>query len=205
MHLIDIKTLLEKSYLPRKVGKDALLFSKGSICSAVPFLKEGLLKIYLISESGRELTLYRILPGQMCPLALLTAYSKVEYPAYTEAEEDSYVYMIPPETAIKWFEENHWWRTLFMSVLSENLLTLMSTLNSMVSESIKGRLVRYLLMHYGKSSLVEKTHEEIAKDIGSVRVVVSRVLNELEKEGLISLYRGKLFIRDYEALKRRAK
>ncbi|MFN7065814.1 MAG: Crp/Fnr family transcriptional regulator [Aquificaceae bacterium] len=192
--------LLDKSYSPQKVNRGTLIFSEGSLCSTVPFLKEGLLKVYLISESGREITLYNVLPGQMCLLAMITAYSMDEYPAYTKAEEDSYLYMVPSEIAIKWFEENHWWRSLFMRVLSENLLTLMSLLNSMVSESVKERVVRYLLSNHGYS--IKKTHEEIAKDIGSVRVVVSRALKELEKEGLIYLQRGKVHIKDYKALKR---
>ncbi len=183
--------------------KGSLIFSEGGLCSVVPFLKEGQLKVYLISESGRELTLYRVLPGQMCLLAMLTAYSKSEYPAYTRAEEDSCLYMVPAEMAIKWFEEKHWWRSLFMRVLSENLLTLMLTINSMVSESVKERIVKYLLSNYKDGYLIEKTNEDIAKDVGSVRVVVSRVLKELEKEGFISLCRGKLFIKDYESLKRR--
>ncbi len=204
MQLKDPKALIEGLFSPQKVEKGSLIFSEGSLCSVVPFLKEGLLKVYLISESGRELTLYKVLPGQMCILAMLTAYSGNVYPAYTKAEEDCYLYMIPSEIAIKWFEEIHWWRSLFMKVLSKNLLGIMYTLNSMVSESIKDRLISYLLSSCEKGFVIEKTHEEIAKDIGSVRVVVSRVLKELEKEGLISLQREKLFIRDYEALKRRA-
>ncbi|MFN3976521.1 MAG: Crp/Fnr family transcriptional regulator [Aquificaceae bacterium] len=157
--------LLDKSYAQQRVEKGSLLFSEGAMCSAVPFLKEGLLKVYLISESGRELTLYM---------------------------------------AVRWFEENRLWRSIFMKVLSENLFTLMFTINSMVSESVKDRMVKYLLSNYGGCNPIERTHEDIAKDVGSVRVVVSRVLKELEREGLISLRRGKIFIKDYESLKRRA-
>ncbi|MFN3505687.1 MAG: Crp/Fnr family transcriptional regulator [Caldimicrobium sp.] len=201
MHLID---LLEKSYSLEKVKRGTLLFSEGGLCAAVPFLKEGKLKVYLISESGREITLYSVLPGQMCILAMITAYSKSEYPAYTRAEENSYLYMIPSKIAVKWLDENHWWRSLFMKVLSENFLNIMSSINSMVSTSVKERLIKYLLTYYEKGNIIEKTHENIAKDVGSVRVVVSRVLKELEKEGLIKLCRRKLFIKDYESLKRRA-
>ncbi len=204
MQLKDPIALIEGLFSPRRVEKGSLIFSEGNICSAIPFLKEGLLKVYLISESGRELTLYKVLPGQMCIFAMLTAYSGGEYPAYTKAEEDCYVSMIPSEIAIKWFEENRWWRSLFMTVLSEKFLGIMYTLDSMISESIKDRLINYLLSSHGKDFVIEKTHEEIAKDIGSVRVVVSRVLKELEKEGLISLQREKLFIKDYESLKRQA-
>jgi len=195
---------IERSYPPQKVERGALIFSEGNVCSAVPFVKDGVLKVYLISQSGRELTLYRVLPNQMCIIAMLTAYSKGEYPAYTVAEEDSYVCMIPSEVAIRWFEENHWWRSLFMRVLSENLLNLMAMLNSMVSESVRERLISYLLSCSKDGSLIEKTHEEIAKDIGSARVVVSRVLKELEREGFIILRRGGLFIKDHEALSKRA-
>ncbi|MFN3472296.1 MAG: helix-turn-helix domain-containing protein, partial [Aquificaceae bacterium] len=88
--------------------------------------------------------------------------------------------------AVRWFEENRLWRSIFMKVLSENLFTLMFTINSMVSESVKDRMVKYLLSNYGGCNPIERTHEDIAKDVGSVRVVVSRVLKELEREGLIS-------------------
>jgi len=91
-----------------------------------------------------------------------------------------------------------------MRVLSENLLNLMAMLTSKVSESVRERLISYLLSCSKDGSLIEKTHEEIAKDIGSARVVVSRVLKELEREGFIILRRGGLFIKDHEALSKRA-
>lgn len=195
--------LLERNYALERVKKGTLLFSEGGLCNAVPYLKEGLLKVYLISESGRELTLYSVQPGEMCILAMISAYTKSEYPAYTRAEENSFLYMVPSNIAIKWLEENHWWRSLFMKILSENFLNIISTINSMVSASIKERIIKYLLINYKSGNIIEKTHENIAKDIGSVRVVVSRVLKELEKEGLIQLLRGKILIKDYESLKRR--
>ena len=71
---------IERSYPPQKVERGSLIFSEGNVCSAVPFVKDGVLKVYLISQSGRELTLYRVLPNQMCIIAMLTAYSKGEYP-----------------------------------------------------------------------------------------------------------------------------
>ncbi|MCS7171161.1 MAG: Crp/Fnr family transcriptional regulator [Aquificaceae bacterium] len=204
MGVVEVGNLVEGRFPLQSVEKGSLLFHEGSFCSAVPFLKEGELKVYLISESGREITLYRVFPGQMCILAMLTLYSKGEYPAYTRAEKDSYLYMVPPETALRWFEENSLWRSLFMRVLSENLLHLMAMLSSFISERVEERLINYLLSNSGKRGFIEKTHEEIAKDVGSVRVVVSRVLKELERDGLLEMGRGRLFIRDYEALKRRA-
>ncbi len=204
MQVEEVKNFLEGRLSPQKVSKGSLLFSEGSFCSAVPFVKEGELKVYLISDSGRELTLYRVVPGQMCILAMITVYSSKEYPAYTRAEEDSLIFMVPGDVALRWFEENHWWRALFMKVLSENFLSVMGMFNSLVSERVEERLINYILSCTEGKGFIEKTHEEIAKDVGSVRVVVSRVLKEMEREGLVELCRGKLFIKDYEALKRRA-
>lgn len=204
MRVEEIKSFLEGMFDPLRVGKGSLLFFEGSLCSAVPFVKEGELKVYLISDSGRELTLYRVMPGQMCILAMITVYSTKEYPAYTKAEEDSLIFMVPGDLALRWFEENQWWRSLFMNVLSENFISVMGMLNSMVSESVEKRLINYLLSKVEGNGFIEKTHEEIAKDVGSVRVVVSRVLKDLEKDGLIELCRGRLLVKDYEALKRRA-
>ncbi|MEJ5338942.1 MAG: Crp/Fnr family transcriptional regulator [Aquificaceae bacterium] len=204
MWLEKVESLLEGMFHPVKIDKGSLLFSEGSLCPAVPFVKEGELKVYLISDSGRELTLYRVKPGQMCMLAMITVYSGNEYPAYTRAEENSLIFMVPGDLALRWFEENHLWRSLFMNVLSENLLSVTGMLNSMVSERVEERLINYLLSEAEGRSFIQKTHEEIARDVGSVRVVVSRVLKELERDGLIELCRGRLLIKDHEALKRRA-
>ncbi len=204
MRAEEIRSFLEGLFRPLKVNRGSLLFSEGSLCSAVPFVKEGELKVYLISDSGRELTLYKVMPGQMCMLAMITVYSNREYPAYTRAEEDSVIFMVPKEIAFRWFEENQWWRSLFMKVLSENLLSVMDTINSMVSDRVEERLIHYLLSEAKGKGFIEKTHEDIAKDVGSVRVVVSRVLKDIERDGLIEVCRGRIFIKDYDALKRRA-
>ncbi len=204
MRIEETKKLLEGLFPPQRVNKGSLLFSEGSLCSAVPFVKEGELKVYLISDSGRELTLYKVVPGQMCMLAMITVYSNREYPAYTRAEEDSVIFMVPKEIAIRWFEENQWWRNLFMRVLSENLLSVTEIINSMVSNRVEERLIHYLLSEAKGKRFIEKTHEDIAKDVGSVRVVVSRVLKDIERDGLIEVCRGRIFIKDYDALKRRA-
>ncbi|MDW8294570.1 MAG: Crp/Fnr family transcriptional regulator [Aquificaceae bacterium] len=204
MGVLEIRNLVESRFTLERVERGSLLFHEGGPCSAVPFLREGELKVYLLSETGRELTLYRVLPGQMCILAMLTAYSGKEYPAYTRVEKDSSVYMVPSEVALKWFEEQPQWRYLFMKVLSENLLSLLSMVNTMVSERVEKRLACYLLSQADERGLVEKTHEDIAKDVGSVRVVVSRVLKEFEREGLVDICRGRLVIKNQEALRKRA-
>lgn len=197
------KSLLELGLIPHKVKKGVLLFSEGSYCTGVPYLERGSLRVFLISDSGREINLYDLMPGQMCIIAMLTLYAGTEYPAYTRAEEDSLIYMIPPDIAISLFEENRWWRSLFMRVLSKNLLSVLGKINSYISERVEERLAKYLLM-YAKEGFIQKTHEEIARDVGSVRVVVSRTLKDLEREGLIGLCRGKVFIKDVEGLRRRA-
>lgn len=180
-----------------------LLFSEGSFCSAVPFLKEGELKVYLLTEAGRELTLYRVLPGQFCLIALLSAYAGIEYPAYTRVERESLIAMLPAEQLLKWIREKDGWHELFLRLLSENFMSVLFLLNRMLSCSVESRLIEYLLTE-GKKGYVSKTHEEIAKDIGSVRVVVSRLLKELERVGLLELSRGKVLIKDYKALLKRA-
>jgi CRP/FNR family transcriptional regulator len=180
-----------------------LLFSEGSFCSAVPFLKEGELKVYLLTEAGRELTLYRVLPGQFCLIALLSAYAGIEYPAYTRVERDSLIAMLPAEQLLKWIREKDSWHELFLRLLSENFMSVLFLLNRMLSCRVESRLIEYLLTE-GKKGYVSKTHEEIAKDIGSVRVVVSRLLKELERVGLLELSRGKVLIKDYKALLKRA-
>ncbi len=192
---------IEREFGLREVKKGTMLFSEGGFCTGVPYLKKGKLKVYLISEGGREVTLYHVLEGQMCILAMITAYSGCEYPAYTVAEEDSLVALVPASVAVRWLEEKSWWRSLFMKNLAENTLSLLNILNYMLSESVERRLIKYLLNH--GASIIDKTQEDIAKDIGSVRVVVNRVLKELEREGFLRVQRGRIKIINCEGLKRR--
>lgn len=194
---------IEREFGLEKVKRGGMLFSEGGLCTGVPYVKRGKLKVYLISEGGREIALYRVHEGQICILAMITAYSGCEYPAYTVAEEDSLLVLVPASVAVRWLEENSWWRSLFMKTLSENLISLLGILNGMLSESAERRLIEYLLDHNLNTKWINRTQEDIARDIGSVRVVVNRVLKELERESFLRLCRGKIEIVDYQGLKRR--
>ncbi|MFN3813892.1 MAG: Crp/Fnr family transcriptional regulator [Aquificaceae bacterium] len=194
----------ERRFGLKKIEKGEFLFHEGDACSYVPFLKEGKLKVFLLTENGREVFLYSLLPNQMCVLAMLCTYSKEDYPAYSCAEEDSLLIPIPTDVALNLFDRESWWRGLFMRVLSENLLSIMGLLNDMLSRNIESRLIDYLISHSQENFLITKRHEDIAREIGSVRVVISRTLKKLEKDGLVELRRENVMIKNLEALKRRA-
>ncbi len=195
---------VERRFGLKKIEKGELLFHEGAVCSYVPFLKDGKLKVFLLTENGREVLLYSLLPNQMCVLAMLCAYSKEDYPAYSCAEEDSLLVPIPTDVALDWFDRESWWRHLFMRVLSEKVLSVMSLLNGMLSRNVESRLIDYLISHSRNGFIINKRHEDIAREIGSVRVVVSRTLKRLEQDGLVELGKQSVIIRNLEALKRRA-
>lgn len=180
------KNAIIKDYM-----KDEIIVIEGSKCETVPFVIDGCLKIYFVLESGREITLYELKKGEFCLLSFLSAYKGTPYPACTISVERSKIALIPADVLKFWINEKKYWKEKFMDILSENLFTIFIKLNDILSRKLDSKLACYLLSH---GEIIDKSHEEIAKDIGTSRVVVSRILKHFEKEGAIKIYRKNIKI-----------
>ncbi len=185
-----------KNHAPlKKLKKGELLFCEGVEVEFIPYLMEGGLKVYILSDSGREILIYKVLPERFCVIAMVSALTGQKYPAYTIAEKDSKVLLIEPDRARRLLDSDAVWRKLFLNELSKGFLSILNLINDITSISVKRRLIQYLMDNISDECTVKKTHEEIAKDICSSRVVISRLLKELEANGFVSLKRGKVLIK----------
>ncbi len=93
---------------------------------------------------------------------------------------------------------------MFHSQISEDFSQIFRLINDLISKRVKRRLILYLINSVVDNSTVKKTHDEIARDIGTSRVVVSRLLKAFEKKGFITLKRGTIFINNLEKIEREA-
>ncbi len=179
-------------------GRD--VFTEGDPVDAIALLLSGIVRVYKISETGREITLYRFGNGESCILTANAILSRKSFPAIATVEEDAEAVMIPAETFHDWVEQFPIWRDFVFDLLSMRLSIVMEIVEEVAFRRMDSRLASYLLARAGKSTLIQATHQEIASELGSSREVISRLLEDFSSQGMINSNRGNIEIRDFQAL-----
>ena len=164
----------------------------GASCTGVILVKSGSLRLYILSEDGKEITLYRIVPGEMCILSASCVFHTLTFDIFIDSEENSDCIVIGgcayedlarrmPEVKIFTLESA-------LAVFSD----IMWTMQQILFMSMDKRLAIFLLAESAKTGkdTVKLTHEQIAKYMGSAREVVSRMLKYFSSEGIISTSRS---------------
>ena len=175
--------------------KDDVIIEAGSEVSFVPIIIQGSLRIMLVNTNGDEYFLYHIYAGETCSvsLACCMAHSMSEIKAI--AEEETAILMIPLEF-IDILESYTSWKRFVASNQSHRFSELLETIELIAFSKLDDQLWSYLLKRaqaQGVTSL-SITHQEIANELHSPREVISRLLHQLQKKGMISLSRNVISI-----------
>lgn len=194
----ELSTKSQKVHVP----VNTIVGSPGSLCQASPIVLEGSLIVYLLLESGREIFLYRITAGETCMFSNISILKNIPYPAYAVAEVDTTGLLLDVRAVRDLFEKYSYWRNFVLEMIAKNFYELFVMLNELLSKRVDKRLIKYLYEKSLKGKILRLTHEDIAKDIGTVREVVSRLLKNLERDEIIQLGRGEIIIKDTERLKK---
>ncbi|MGE3799643.1 MAG: Crp/Fnr family transcriptional regulator [Candidatus Kapaibacterium sp.] len=181
--------------------RGAFICMEGDHCGVIPLLLNGTARVYKTSESGREITLYRIDPGESCILTASCILSDIPFPAFAVAESDVEALVIPSGTFNAWVSRSTPWRDFVFRLLSKRLSSVIEIVEEVAFQQLDARLAAYLLERM-EGGRVTTTHEKIAADLGSSREVISRILKEFEREGSIALGRGVVEISDSDMLRR---
>ena len=207
------------SSLSEEEGKEvlnnikSLSFKKGEKvnpageCSGFIIIHSGQLKVYSLSEDGREITLFRLFERDLCIFTASCLLKDIDFSVNILSEEDSECVLIPTFIVDKIRRKNIGVSSYICSVLSAHLSDLMWLIDQILNKRLDSRLAAYLCEEAdlkGTYSL-KITHEEAAHHLGSRREVITRTLSYLEKEGEVELRRGEIEIRDIERLSLRAK
>lgn len=185
------------------------VFSAGDACREVVIVGRGTLRVFVRGETGREITLYTVEPGETCLMTLVCATSGARYPAAAVAETDVLAAVLPARDFLALLDDEALVRAHVFKMMGERMLRLMALVDEVAFRRMDNRLAEYLAHQFaalgaGEGPVLEVTHERIAMHLGSVREVVSRLLKELEREGVIELGRGQIRLRDEHALRRLA-
>ena len=190
----------------------ALTYSKGTNihdgngCSGVIFVRSGSLRLYMMSESGKDITLYRLHKGDMCMLSASCVLQTITFDVFVDAEEDSECYVISGSAFADISARNPQIKIFALETAVSRFSDVMWVMQQILFMSMDKRLAIFLTDEAARtnSDTIALTHEQIARYIGSAREVVSRMMKYFASEGLIEVSRGGIKILDKKRLRKLA-
>jgi CRP/FNR family transcriptional regulator, anaerobic regulatory protein len=180
------------------------VFIEGDHIDAIALLISGVVRVYKIGETGREITLYRFGNGESCILTANAILSQKNFPAVATVEKEAEAIMIPADTFRDWVRRYDLWREFVFELLSQRLSAVMEIVEEVAFRRMDARLVSLLLERSLRSDLIHITHQEIAGELGTSREVISRILEDFSAQGMLEVLRGSIRILDKEALQARS-
>jgi len=165
-------------------------------------LLSGTVRVYKPSKNGREITLYRVNPGDLCVLSLNSLYQNQDYGIAADAETDIYALGISAQSFRTVFNTSEKFRDFVLSTLNSRLCELMCLVQDTTFVNLDVRLANLLitLCNTQNSIHIEITHQDLARELGTTREMISRILKDFEQKNFIKLSRGYINILSHEGL-----
>lgn len=190
------------TYARIPAGRD--VFVEGDNADAIALLLSGVVRVYKIGETGREITLYRFGLGESCILTANAILSQQTFPAIATVEQDAEALLIPADAFRDWVRRYDVWREFLFDLLSQRLAALMAVVDEVVFRRLDTRLAAFLLNRAAAQNPLRITQQEIAAELGSSREVISRLIQDFIAEGIVQAGRGMIEVLDFKALKSRS-
>lgn len=171
-----------------------VILREGQYIKVIPLLVSGLLKVYKEDLNGGEVLLYYIKSGESCVMSITAMMKGVQSSVKGVVEETAEILVVPAEAAISIAKKYPAWNTFMYDLFSAKYDELIHMITTLTFEN-KDVLVHEYLQNEAKlkgSNTLKITHQKIAKDLGSTREVVSRILKKLEHSGQVSLRQGEI-------------
>lgn len=175
---------------------------EGDMCNHLPLVISGSVRVYKIGENGREITLYHLGRGDGCIMTASSIISQKVFPAFAVTETEVEAITIPANSLKEWVKRNPVWQEYIFGLLYQRLANVIEVVEEVAFERMDYRIASYLVNHAENNKTVRIVHEAIAQELGSSREVVSRILKTFEKQGLLSLSRGKIELKNLSELRR---
>lgn len=182
------------------------LIHNGNHCTGAIVVISGCLRVYLQPEQGREITLYRLFPGDICMLSASCVLEAITFDVTIDAEEESTCYLIAGGTFADLAERNLTMKNFALETAVARFSDVMWVMQQILFMSFDKRLAIFLWDEITKTGhdSIKMTHEQIARYMGSAREVVSRMVKYFVAEGIVETSRGGLKIIDRDKLKKLA-
>ena len=192
------RALIESNLIRRQVSKGTVVHDGSADCSGLMLVRSGQLRVYLLSDEGREVTLYRLFDMDICLFSASCVMQSVQFDVMIEAEKDSELWVIPPHIFQRLKNESAVMANYTNDLMASRFSEVMWLMEQIMWKSFDKRLAAFLLEEASieESDELKITHEMIANHLGSHREVITRLLRYFQNEGFVELSRGTVTIVD---------
>lgn len=186
----------------RAIPKGTVIHNGSMSCTGIILVKSGQLRTYMLSDEGREITLYRLFEGDMCLLSAPCMIRSIQFDVTVETEKDTEVWIIPPNVYQQVMEQSAALAGYTLELMATRFSEVMWLMEQVMWKSLDKRIAAFLLEEstIEDSDTLKLTHETIANHLGSPREVITRMLRYFQSEGIVRLSRGAVTITDAAAL-----
>ena len=193
---------LSAGTVARNVKKGSALHSGSSECTGLLLVRQGQLRAYILSDEGREVTLYRLFDRDICLFSAACIMRSIQFEIMIEAEKDTSLWVIPAEVYQGIMAESAPLSNFTNEIMASRFSEVMWLMEQIMWKSFDKRLADFLLEESALegSTVLKLTHDSIAKHMGTAREVVTRMLRYFQGEGMVKLSRGAVEITDEDAL-----
>ena len=190
------------SLTERKVSKGTVIHNGNMDCTGLLLVKSGQLRAYILSDEGREITIYRLFERDMCLFSASCIMRSIQFEVTIEAEKDTELWVIAAETYQGIMEESAPVSNYTNELMSRRFSDVMWLMEQIMWKSFDKRLAGFLLEECSLegTNILKITHETIAGHMGTAREVVTRMLRYFQNEGMVKLTRGTVEVTDEAAL-----
>ena len=186
----------------RTVKKGTVIHNGSMDCTGLLLVKSGQLRAFILSEEGREITIYRLFDRDMCLFSASCMLRSIQFDVTIEAEKDTELWVIPAEVYQGMMEESAPVANYTNELMAARFSDVMWLIEQIMWKSLDKRVAAFLLEESAieGSRELKLTHEAIANHLGSHREVITRMLRYFQSEGLVMLSRGRITILDEKKL-----
>lgn len=177
------------------IPENTIICHDGQIHADLPLLISGLIRVYKISESGKEITLYHIGEKESCVLSASTILSNKKFPAIAETISETQAIVLPEAFVKKWITKSTQWQQFIFGLVAQRLSDVITVVEEVAFQRMDRRIAKFLINQYKNNGVsIHITHQDIAAEVGTAREVVTRILRDLELRSILKLSRGNIKI-----------
>lgn len=197
------QSVIQNAVYTETYSKGMLMHRTEDSCKGLMTVLSGQLRTYILSEEGREVTLFRVNAGEVCVLSASCLMDAITFEVLIEATEDTEVLVLPAAILNQVVQKNPYMELFLYKSATEKFSDVMWTMQQILFLKIDQRVAQFLWdeMIQKSNMTLSLTHDEVARYIGSAREVVTKVLKYMVKEQVLELKRGTIIILDKEKLR----
>lgn len=200
----DEQAAVAQTAVVRTYRKNEMIYGQGDLCLGMIYVLRGRIRVYILSEDGREITLFFVSKGESCVISAACVISQLRFETVMAAEEPTELLIVSAGDFQALAEYNLKVRCFLYELATERFSQVMWVMQEILFLRFDQRLAKFFVSEFEKTGEreIRMTQKEIAQQVNSAREVVARMLRQFSEDGLVELKRGCILLNDLDGLRR---